>query len=126
MHCEDVGASLRERLNVRIGRRNHEMDVEYPLRQRPDRLDDIGAKTDVRHEMPIHDVAMDPVGAGRVDRRDLLAEPGEVCRQDRRRNKDLFGHGLALLSAAEPSLKTRLARTSAGSIVSSSAISSMR
>ncbi len=26
-----------------------------------------------RHEMSVHDVAMDPVGAGRVDRRDLFS-----------------------------------------------------
>src|SRR5437899_2136987 len=101
------------------------MQVKYLLRQRPDRLDDIGAKTDVRHEVPVHDVAMDPVGSGRIDRRDLFAEAREIRRQDRGRNEDFSGHGFGLRTSAPP-LKTRLARISAGSIVSRSATSSMR
>ena len=33
--------------------------------------------------MAVHDVDVDPVGAGLVDRAHLLAEPGEIGGQDR-------------------------------------------
>src|SRR3954464_3141303 len=126
MHRNEIRARLRERFEIGIGRRDHEMHIEYFLRQRPDRLDDVRAITDVRDEMPVHDVAMNPVGARRVDRRDLLAEAGKIRSQDRRRDEDFSGHGFALPCASAPPLKTRLARTSMGSIVSRSAISSIR
>src|SRR6516225_5380446 len=58
------------------------MDVERLCRMRPQRLHHLGANGDVGHKMAVHDVDMDPVGAGRVDRAHLLAELGEVGRQD--------------------------------------------
>ena len=50
------------------------MDVERLLGERAQRLHDVGADGDVGHEMAVHHVDMDPVGAGRVDGADLLAE----------------------------------------------------
>src|SRR3954469_24155425 len=126
MHRDEIRAGLRERFKIAIGRRDHEMHVKHFLRQRPDRLDDVRAITDVRDEMPVHDVAMNPVGIRSVDRHDLLAEAREIRSQDRRRDEDFSRHGFALLRASAPPLKTRLARTSMGSIVSRSAISSIR
>ncbi len=37
-----------------------------------------GPDRDVRHEMPVHDIDMDPVGAGGVDGAHFFPEPGEV------------------------------------------------
>ena len=51
---------------------------------RPDRLHHIRPERDDRHEMAVHDVEMDPVGAGGFDRAHLLGELGEVGGQDRR------------------------------------------
>ena len=54
--------------------------------------DHVRADRDIGHEMPVHHVDMDPVGAGRFDRAHFLAEPGEIGRQDRRR--DTSGRGI--------------------------------
>ena len=43
--------------------------------------------------MPVHHVDMDVVGAGRVDRAHLLAQPGEIGREDGGRDADRMGHG---------------------------------
>ena len=42
--------------------------------------------------MAIHDVDMDPVGAGGIDRAHLFAELGEVGGQDRRRDDERAMH----------------------------------
>ena len=96
MHRDVIAAGFRERLEIGIAGRDHQMRVEDLLRVRPQRLDDVGTVGDVRHEMPVHHVEMDPVGAGRVDRADLVAEFRKVRRQDRRRDDERTrgeGHG---------------------------------
>ena len=62
------------------------------LVMRAQRLHHVGAEGDVRHEMPVHHVEMDPVGAGGLDRAHLLAQLGEVGGQDRRRDEERAGH----------------------------------
>ena len=128
MDGDDVGTRLGECFQIRIDRRDHEMDVERLCGAGTYRLDDIGTEADVRHKMPIHDVAMDPVGTRRVDGLDLLAEAREICRQDGGRN-DCFathGHGFAAGKvAADPreiSPNTRLDSTSEASIDLTSSI----
>ena len=41
-----------------------------------------GPNGQVGHEMAVHDVDVDPVGAGLVDRTHFLAEAGEIGGQD--------------------------------------------
>src|SRR6185437_1691378 len=53
---------------------------------RSQRRDNRRPKRDVGHEMSVHHVEMDPVGAGGGDRAHLLAELGEIRRQDRGRH----------------------------------------
>jgi hypothetical protein len=49
--------------------------------------------------MAVHNVEMDPVGPGPVDRPHLLAEPREVGRKDRGRDDRPLGHdGLSSLA----------------------------
>ena len=84
MDGDDVGAGFGEGVEERIDGRDHQMDVERLLRVRPERLHDRGTDRQVRDEMAVHHVDMDPVGAGLVDRANLLAEPGEICREDGR------------------------------------------
>ena len=44
--------------------------------------------------MAIHHIDMDPVGAGGVDRADLLAQPREIGGEDGRRDADRLLHGI--------------------------------
>ncbi len=81
-----------EGLDKGVAGRDHQMHVEDLLRVRTERLHDVGADGDVGHEMPVHDVDMDPVAARRIDGAHLLAEPREVGREDRRGNDDIAGH----------------------------------
>ena len=92
MHGDDVGAGFGEGFEIGIARRDHQMHVERLLGVRPDRFDDVRADRNVRHEMAVHDVDMDPVGAGGIDRAHLLAELGEIGGQDRRRDDERARH----------------------------------
>ena len=74
MHRDVIAAGFRERLEIGIAGRDHQMRVEDLLRVRAQRLDDVGAVGNVGHKVPVHHVEMDPVGAGRIDRADLVAE----------------------------------------------------
>src|SRR5262245_65412742 len=74
------------------------MRVEDLLGVRTHRLDDVGAVGNVRNKMSVHHVEMDPVGAGRIDIADFLAEPGKIRGEHRRRDdegawRERLGHG---------------------------------
>ena len=83
MHGDDVGAGLGERFQIRIARRDHQMHVERLFGVAAHRLHHIRPDRDVGHEMTVHDIDMDPVGAGGVDRAHFLAELGEIRGEDR-------------------------------------------
>ena len=76
-------------------RRDHQVDVERLLRVRADGAHDRRADGDVGHEVAVHDVDVDPVGAGGIDGADLLAERGEVGGENRRGDEGRAGHGVA-------------------------------
>ena len=62
--------------------------------------------------MAVHDIEMDPVGAGLVDRADLLAQPGEVGGEDRGGNKDgSLAWRLAPAGCGQPSCRPAAALT---------------
>ena len=85
-----------EGVEERIDRRDHQVNVERLLGVRPKRLHDTGADGEVGHEMAVHDVDVDPVGPGLIDRAHFLAEPGEVGGEDGggdQRACGLWGHG---------------------------------
>ncbi len=65
MDGDDVGAGGGEFGDIGIGRRDHQMDVEGERRIRAQRLHHAGPDGDVGHEMPVHHIDMDVVGAGR-------------------------------------------------------------
>ena len=52
-----------------------------------------GPEGEVGHEVAVHDVDMDPVGAGRVDGAHLLAKPREVGGEDGGGDEGLAHHG---------------------------------
>src|SRR5262245_1163036 len=70
------------------------MDLERQPRHLAQRLDDDRPHADVRHEVAVHHVHMNAVGAGALGLGDLLAQAGEVGGEDRRGK--LHGHGSAL------------------------------
>ncbi len=82
VHRDDVGAGLRERLEVGIAGRDHQVRVEHLFRMRSHRCNRAGPERDIRHEVPVHHVEMDPVRAGFIDRAHFLAELGEVGGKD--------------------------------------------
>ena len=88
MHRDVIAAGFGERLEIGVAGRDHQMRVKDLLGVRAHRLDDVGAVGNVRNEMAVHHVEMDPVGAGGIDRADLFAKPGEIRRQDRRRDDE--------------------------------------
>src|SRR5262245_7010990 len=92
MHRDDVRARLGEGFEVGIARRDHQVHVEDLAAMRPQRLHDVRPDGDVGHEVAVHHVDVDPVGAGLVDRAHLLAEPGEIRCENGRRNGKRSGH----------------------------------
>jgi hypothetical protein len=88
MDSNCVGAGGGESLDPAGRFDDHEVDVDRELGCGADGLDDRETNADVRHEDTVHDVDVDEVGAGRFDVMDLLAEPAEISRQDRRPDCD--------------------------------------
>ena len=92
MHGDDVGAGLGEGFQIGVAWRDHQVHVEQLPAVWAQRLHDVGADRDVGHEMAVHDVDMDPVGPGGIDRAHLLAELCEVGGQDGRGDEERAGH----------------------------------
>ncbi len=88
MHRHTVCAGAREGLEELTGVGHHEMAVEEELSVAADRLDDGRPEGDVRHEVAVHHVDMQPVRPS-LDRGDLVGEDAEVGRKDRGRDPDL-------------------------------------
>jgi hypothetical protein len=93
MHGDDVGAGLGEGLDVGVDRRDHQVHVEHLIRVGTQRRDHVGPQGDVGHEMAVHDIDVDVVGAGRGDRADLLAHAGEIGGQNGRGDANVLLHG---------------------------------
>ncbi len=71
MNRDAGGAGLHERRDVRIRILNHQVDVERDRGDPVDGAHDQRAKRDVWHEMAIHDVEVQQIGAAALDGRDL-------------------------------------------------------
>ena len=98
MHQQVVGAGIGECRDEGIDRRNHQMHIERQLGVRAQAAQDGRAEADVRHEMAVHHVEMQPVGARRLDRRHFVSQSSEIGRKDAWRDGDSGGsrcrHGL--------------------------------
>jgi len=86
--ADQIGAGLREGLGQRVHRLHHHVHVQRHRlpgggdRVRLDGLADHRPEREVGHVVVVHDVEMDPVGAGGDDALHLLAQPREVGRED--------------------------------------------
>ena len=107
-------AGLGEGVDVAIGIGDHQVDVERHRRDPLERPDDRRADRDVRHEVAVHDVDVNQVGAAALDGRDRVAEGREVGREDRRR--DQHAHRLTSIEIGSPGadLESRPAGSGAG------------
>src|SRR5262245_64666082 len=94
---ERIAAGRNELVEKEVRIRDHPMDFEGQVRHPPKRLDDPGAHRKIRHEVAVHDVHVDPIGAGFGRVGYLLAQPGEVGGQDRGGKL----HGVHVLEASK-------------------------
>ena len=92
---DDVGPGLGEGREVGIGRRDHQVGVERLAGQPANGPHHVRSEGDVGDEMTVHDVEMDPVGAGGIEVANDIADGREIGRQDRRGEKDRLGHGMS-------------------------------
>ena len=76
-----VGARFGERGDERVGRGDHQVHVERQRGMRAQGRQNLGTEADVGHELPVHDVEMQPVGARFGHRRDFFAQSPEIRRQ---------------------------------------------
>ena len=85
VHDDRVGPGAREVLDPALGALDHEVDVERAaavVHQIPERVDDQRPDRDGRHEVAIHHVHVNHTRAGVHHCLHLVAQTGEVGRQD--------------------------------------------
>ena len=70
---------------IGIDRRDHQMHVERFFRVRAERLHHGRSDGDVGHEMAVHHIDMDEIGACLLDGLDFRAQSREIGGQNRRR-----------------------------------------
>ena len=73
-----IGAGRGELLQEEVRVRDHQVDLEREPRHPPKRLDDRRAHREIRHEVPVHHVHVDPIGSRLLRLGHLLAQTGEV------------------------------------------------
>ena len=75
---DDVGSRVAEFLEIAVGLNNHEMHVERLKCFFLNGLHQRNAVRDVRHEHPVHDVAMEPIGLTFIHHVDILRKIKEI------------------------------------------------
>jgi len=83
-----VGAGAGDVFQQALRLDDHQVNVEGLGSRPPHGLNHDRAEADVRDEAPIHDVHMDPVGAGRVNGAHLFGEATKIGGEDRRRDDE--------------------------------------
>ena len=83
-----IGAGFGKRLKIAFGLDDHQVHIERLRGRAAHGIDDRGAERDVRHEPAVHDVDVDPIGAGLIDRANFLAEPPQIGGKDGGRDHD--------------------------------------
>ena len=88
MHQDMVGPGISERRDERINRLDHQVHVERQSAVGTQALQDRWPEADVRDEVAVHDIEVQPIGSGALDRRNFLAETREIRSQQARRYSD--------------------------------------
>ena len=81
---EMIGARHGEGFKIALGLLYHQMHIERFSSVAPHRLDDHRPETDIWDESAIHDIEVNPVGAGAIDGANFFGEMAEIRRQNRR------------------------------------------
>ena len=101
MDADEAGAGFGERLDVMLRLVEHQVHVEEELGGPAERRDRARAEGEVRHEMPVHDVEVDPRQAQAFDQRRAVGEagviPGEDGRDEKRRVHEKKAGGRRLM-----------------------------
>jgi hypothetical protein len=93
MKRQHMRSGARERPGVTHGIGDHQVDVERDPRDLAQALDHRRPQGQVGDEVSVHHVDVQPVRAGALGSRDLLAQAGEVAGEDRGGDEDgLFDH----------------------------------
>ena len=69
-----IGAGLGKGGEIALRLDDHQMHIERLSCVASHRFDDDRPEGDIRHEAAVHDVDMNPVGAGLIDSPDLVGE----------------------------------------------------
>jgi hypothetical protein len=78
LNQEVIGAGLNEIDEVALGLDDHQVHVERLCGRAAHRIHDGGTESDVRHGPAIHDVDMNPVGAGPIYGADFFTKPPQI------------------------------------------------
>ena len=85
VNLQSLRTGLDERFQIKVRTRHHEVDVAVEAgRGAPRERDNIGPEREVRHEVRVHDVEVQGLGARRLGPQDLVGETTEVRREQRR------------------------------------------
>ncbi|MCY1448020.1 hypothetical protein D9M71_646650 [compost metagenome] len=91
MDRDVVGAGLGEGLDHRIHRGDHQVHIDRRGNTvTAQGLAELRAHGQVGHIVIIHDIDMDDIGTGGQHLLGLLSQPGEIGRQNRRSNPEIF------------------------------------
>ena len=77
-----IGACLRKIGKVALRFDNHQVYIERLCCRATHRVYDRRTERDVRHKSTIHDIDMDPIGAGFIDRPDFLSKSEQIGGQN--------------------------------------------
>ena len=103
----ELAPAFDECFEVARGLRNHQMRIERQPGYLAHRFQHRHADREVRHEMPVHHVEMNQVGAGLFDPANLFAQAREVGGQNRRRNFVLFSGSSPKVGAPQICYRSR-------------------
>src|SRR5687768_6338415 len=82
VHRQHGRAGGDEVVDVAVWLLDHQVHVEGPRGHFANRADLDRTDRDVRHEMPVHDVDVNEICPAALDRRNVLSQIREICRQD--------------------------------------------
>ncbi len=88
VHDEKLAPGLDVPSRQHIGSEHHQVSLERERRMSAGTGDDVRPEREVRHELTIHHVPLNPVDAGLVEGKDGFAERREIHGQDGRRDLD--------------------------------------
>ena len=103
VHADSVGALARVVGDRAFRFLDHQVHVEGAIGGGRDRGQERRPDRQVRHEVPVHHVDVDPVGAGLAHEANLFRESAEVAGQDGGRDLDLVAHECSRLSSVSGS-----------------------